>query len=90
MNYSVYWIGLRKVSWVKYHLEYLKKWRQAASAIRRAVDELGIDADVYIIGGAAEDRLTVLSDVDVLVCVKTSMTPMELYKLNEENTIHSY
>lgn len=24
MSYSVYWIGLRKVSWVRYHLEYLK------------------------------------------------------------------
>jgi len=37
-----------------------------------AVKSLGLDADVYVIGGAAERRLTVLSDIDVLVCVDES------------------
>lgn len=48
------------------------------------MEELGVDADVYVIGGAAEDRLTVLSDVDVLICVKTPMAPMELYELKKK------
>jgi len=39
-------------------------------AVASAVRSLGLNADVYVFGGAAEGRLTVLSDVDVLVCVR--------------------
>ena len=56
--------------WVKYHLEHLKNWRKAVEAIVKAVEDLRLDAEVYVVGGAAEGRLTILSDVDVLVCVK--------------------
>ena len=53
--------------WVKYHLEYLRMWREAVKALAKAVRDLDPSAEVYVIGGAAEDRLTVLSDVDVVV-----------------------
>ncbi|RLE57225.1 MAG: hypothetical protein DRJ40_02620 [Thermoprotei archaeon] len=56
--------------WAKYHLQHLKKWREAAEAIAKAVKDLHIKAEVYVIGGAAEDRLTVLSDIDILLCLE--------------------
>ena len=66
--------------WVRYHLRHLKAWREAVKAVANAVKSLGLDADVYVIGGAAERRLTVLSDIDVLVCVDEScgVGPWEL------------
>jgi len=54
----------------------------AAKAIANAVGDLGLDADVYVIGGAAEGRLTVLSDVDILICVSESKAdPWRLRRL---------
>ena len=46
----------------------LRRWRQYAGAVARAArDVLGPGTRVYVAGGAAEGRLTVLSDVDVVV-----------------------
>lgn len=59
-------------------------WREAVKAVARAVRDLGLDAEVYVIGGAAEGRLTVLSDVDVLVCVKRRLSPDEVWTLRKE------
>jgi len=47
----------------------LRKWREYAEKICSAVRSLGIEAEVYVVGGVAEDRTTVLSDIDVLVVV---------------------
>lgn len=56
--------------WAKYHLEHLRNWRKAAEAVAKAVEDLKLNAEVYVVGGAAEGRLTILSDIDILVCVK--------------------
>ncbi|AEM38333.1 DNA polymerase beta domain protein region [Pyrolobus fumarii 1A] len=61
--------------WARHHVEYLRRWREAAEAIARAVESLGLRARVYVIGGAAEGRLTVLSDVDVLLCLEEDADP---------------
>ncbi len=45
-------------------------WREAVRAITAAVRDMGLEADVYVIGGAAEGRLTVVSDIDILICIK--------------------
>ena len=46
----------------------LRKWRSYVPAIAKAArDLLGPDTRVYVAGGAAEDRLTVLSDIDVVI-----------------------
>jgi len=58
------------MSWARYVWSQLKMWREAVKAVAAAVRDLGLNADVYVIGGAAEGRLTVLSDVDVLVCLR--------------------
>lgn len=55
--------------WARHHLNHLKNWRGAVEAVAKAAKGLGLEIDMYVVGGAAEDRLTVRSDVDVLVCV---------------------
>lgn len=52
-------------------------------AISRAVEDLAVEADVFVIGGAAEDRLTALSDVDVLICVRSPGSREELARLRK-------
>ena len=49
--------------------ELLKKWKELASIVAEACKSvLGPDClEVYVVGGAAEGRLTVLSDIDVVV-----------------------
>jgi hypothetical protein len=68
--------------WVKYHLNYLRVWRDAAKSIARATRSIEPDVEVYVIGGAAEDRLTVLSDIDVVLVTKRGFP--------EARSIHNY
>jgi len=51
---------------------------EAVKAVARAVQDLDPLAEVYIVGGAAEDRLTVLSDVDVLVVISRTLDSKSL------------
>lgn len=60
--------------WARYALEryeILKKWRVWAELVAKACLEVlgGECRGVYVVGGAAEDRLTVLSDIDVVIVV---------------------
>ena len=60
--------------WAKYALErysLLKKWRNFATAIAKACKDLLDKAclEVHVVGGAAENRLTVLSDIDIVIVV---------------------
>lgn len=70
--------------WVKYHINYLRMWRKAAKSIADSIRDLEINAKAYVIGGAAENRLTVLSDIDILVCLEKHMRPEELYELRKK------
>ncbi|MBS7655496.1 nucleotidyltransferase domain-containing protein [Candidatus Bathyarchaeota archaeon] len=70
--------------WVKYHLNYLRNWRKAVEAISKALKDLAVEAEVYVVGGAAEGRLTVLSDIDVLICVSSSSSREELAQLRKQ------
>jgi len=70
--------------WARYHIEYLRMWRDAVDSIAKAVKDLGIVAEVYVIGGAAEERLTVLSDIDVLICLEKSIESEEIWKLRRK------
>jgi len=60
---------LRSLYWVKYHLNYLRIWRDSVEKVAKAVKDLEPLAEVYVVGGVAEGRLTVLSDVDVVIVV---------------------
>ncbi len=48
-------------------LKALARWRELAAIVARAVKEVRPDAEVYVVGGAAEGRLTALSDIDIAV-----------------------
>jgi len=48
-------------------LQSLRRWRDVAAKVAETVGSLYPQAEVYLIGGASEGRLTALSDVDVAV-----------------------
>ena len=48
-------------------------------AVAKAARDLDPSMDVYVVGGAAEGRLTVLSDVDIIIPNK----PLDALSLNE-------
>ncbi len=48
-------------------LQMLKRWREVVREVVKVVEELYPDAELYLIGGAAEGRLTVNSDIDVVI-----------------------
>ncbi len=48
-------------------LRILLNWRKYVRIIYRAIKSVIPDAEVYVIGGAAENRLTTMSDIDILV-----------------------
>ena len=52
---------------VKTRLQLLSEWRQAVNKLVEILRRLYPSAQVYLFGGAAENRLTVLSDIDILV-----------------------
>ncbi|RLE68639.1 MAG: hypothetical protein DRJ43_05225 [Thermoprotei archaeon] len=72
------------MSWAKHHLEHLRRWREAVEAIAKAIRDLGIKAELYVIGGAAESRLTILSDIDVLLCLEEGLGPEDLWALRRK------
>jgi len=48
-------------------LRIISEWRRYVHVVARAARQVVPGAKVYLVGGAAEDRLTVLSDIDILV-----------------------
>jgi hypothetical protein len=52
-------------SWVRSHFKHLRKWREYAVAVMKAARDLIPGARVYVVGGVAEDRTTVLSGIDI-------------------------
>ena len=55
-------------------LKAVSGWRRYAEIVAEAVAKAFPDAEVYLVGGAAEGRVTVLSDVDVVVVVPGELT----------------
>lgn len=48
-------------------LPLLRKWRSIARSLAMVIKKLYPEAEVYLIGGAAEGRITVNSDIDIAV-----------------------
>jgi len=65
---------------VETKLQLLRRWRNVVEIVARVVGELYPEAEVYLFGGAAEDRLTVLSDIDIAIVFKK---PLDLEKQAE-------
>jgi predicted nucleotidyltransferase len=65
-------------------LKALAQWRELATTVARAVKEVRPDAEVYVVGGAAESRLTVLSDIDIAVVLPEEPSREEAVGIIEE------
>ncbi|MEM4970842.1 MAG: nucleotidyltransferase domain-containing protein [Sulfolobales archaeon] len=50
-------------------LDDLARWRELAAIVARAAKMVEPGAEVYVVGGAAENRLTILSDIDVVIAL---------------------
>ncbi len=60
--------------WARYAIErlrLLKRWRELVPLVAKACRDVLKEecVRIYVVGGAAEDRLTVLSDIDVVIIV---------------------
>ena len=55
---------------VEGRLKLLKAWRTVALRAAAAIKRIYPQAEVYLFGGAAEGRLTALSDVDLAVIIE--------------------
>ena len=51
-------------------LKLLSKWRIIAANVATAIKKLYPSSEIYVFGGAAENRLTVLSDIDIAVVLE--------------------
>ena len=65
---------MSREGWARYALERylkLKRWMDYVDVIVKACKDVLTDRclHIYVVGGAAEDRLTVLSDIDVIVVI---------------------
>ena len=58
----------------RYRLLLLREWRRVAARVVEAVRRLYPEAEVYLIGGVAEGRITVDSDLDIAVVFKTRLS----------------
>ena len=68
-------------SWVSYHFEHLRRWREYAEKIAKAAREILGEVDVCVIGVVAENRTTIYSDIDILIVVKGERLGDERKKL---------
>jgi len=79
--------------WVKYKIEYLRNWKHYVNLLAKSIKELLPNTQAYVIGGAAEDRLTILSDIDVLIVIDKPLTDSQRRKLKTDilwNAIEKY
>ena len=52
----------------------LREWRRIIYSVVKAVKKLYPEAEVYLIGGVAENRITIESDVDIAIVFKSSLS----------------
>ncbi len=55
-------------------LQILTKWRGYSRIMYKAIKTVAPQAETYIIGGAAENRLTIKSDIDILLVLPQKPT----------------
>ncbi|MDT7901888.1 MAG: nucleotidyltransferase domain-containing protein [Acidianus sp.] len=55
----------------------------------RAAHDIEPNAEVYVIGGVAENRITVLSDIDILIVIKRKLSGKERKELSKKILIRA-
>ncbi|BFH72918.1 nucleotidyltransferase domain-containing protein [Sulfurisphaera javensis] len=71
-------------SWVKYKFEHLRRWKEYAEIIAKASKEIDKNVKVYVFGGIAEDRITVLSDIDILIIFPYQLSDKDRRELKKQ------
>ncbi len=56
----------------------LSEWRKVVKIAKEIINELYPNAEIYLIGGVAEDRLTIYSDIDLLVVLDKGVDRIEV------------
>jgi len=51
----------------------LREWRSIVHNVAKIVKQLYPEAEIYLIGGVAENRITVYSDVDIAIVFKAEL-----------------
>ena len=83
-------MGTRLAKYMYDTYKKLKNWKQYVQLVSRAVrDVLGDGVEVYVFGGAAENRLTSLSDIDVAVVLPYEPSPEERLRLKQDILIRA-
>jgi len=79
------------LSWVRDRFEHLRRWREYALKVAKAARDVLGDVRVYVVGGIAEGRTTVLSDIDILIVAENiPRDKKRLYVEILERAIDSY
>ena len=76
-------------------LRLLSKWRSITARAARAIKRSYPEVEIYLFGGAAEDRLTIMSDIDLAVVLEDpprdrSGLLARIWELLEEEGIPPY
>ena len=78
-------------NWVRYRFEHLRRWMDYALKVAKAARDVLGDVRVYVVGGVAEGRTTVLSDIDILIVAESiPRDKKRLYVEILERAINSY
>lgn len=69
---------------VESDLKLISKWKTYVEKAVKAIREIVPNTQIYLIGGAAEKRLTAQSDIDLLLVLNTEPTHKEKISLREK------
>ena len=65
-------------------LRRFQNWGRHVARLASIIARVAPDAEVYLAGGAAEDRLTVVSDIDVVIVLPREPSLKEAIDLHEK------
>lgn len=61
----------------KYRLLLLHEWKNVVEKVAKVVKRLYPEAEVYLMGGVAEGRATIYSDVDIAIVFQKTLSKSE-------------
>ncbi len=75
---------------LRWYLELISTWRDVAKIVARVAKRLYPGCKVYAFGGAAEDRLTALSDLDILIVLPYEPSPRERLEVKKRIVLEAF
>ncbi len=75
---------------LEWYLELVSTWRRVARIIAQVAKRFYPGSRVYVFGGAAEGRLTALSDLDILVVLPYEPSPRERLQVKKRILMEAF